>query len=256
MPETSQFPRRQSSKPQRQDSEGRPPRRQPSVSKSQPPRTQESDGKPPKRQVSYSKPHLPRRQNSEDHQQQMQLPKSNQDSEPKYYVHKTTPIKPRKLEYVTVNNGYGSQSSVEMQDFIDGLNSIEITADTVKMCKNLGITENTKIYMAKMSYENTNSYMFSYNMEYYGTTWEASILENYEITPYMCMTDQLFNDVASMKWNIYIAYKTGSITDNIIKFIGIVSAIAAYFEQNDAINGQTDYNKIISQHTRRDIHLE
>ena len=98
--------------------------------------------------------------------------------------------------------------------------------------------------------------MFNYDKSVYDITWEACILKAYDIQPYVQISAELINDIATMKWNIYCAYKTNNITETIIKFIGIVAAICSYFEQIDTINVKTNYyTKLTSDHTYNDIKL-
>ena len=164
--------------------------------------------------------------------------------------------KPRKQEFVIANTGYGTQESIEKTTFLEGLNNMKLSSNLTDLFQQVGITENNLIDMAKLSNDNTYRFLFNVNESVYANTWEAGILKAYDIDSYAQMSEMLFNDIATMKWNIYCAYKAQNITHNIIKFIGVVAGICSYFEQIDKINGSTNYyNKLMSDHTYNDIKL-
>ena len=166
------------------------------------------------------------------------------------------PREPRKQEFVTANTGYGTQEPIEKSKFLEGLNTLKLSSDIHELCDQVGITDNNLIDIAQTSFNNAYYYVFNFELSTYATTWEANILKAYDIKPYVQMSDELINDIATMKWNIYCAYKAHNITETIVKFIGIVAGICSYFEQIDIMNVNTKYyTKLKSDHTYNDIKL-
>jgi hypothetical protein len=192
----------------------------------------------------------PRRQDSVGDQRPRR-----QDS--KYQTDDIIPSKPRKQEFITANTGYGTQEPIEKMKFLEGLNSLKLSSNLSDLCAQVNINANTMLDMVQTSCDNTYCFLFNVDQSVYTNTWEASILKAYDIGSYITMSEMLFNDIATMKWNIYCAYKANKMTDNIVKFIGIVGGICTYFEQIDKINDYTTkyYHQLKSDHTYNDIKL-
>lgn len=183
--------------------------------------------------------------------------RSGDDQRPKrQYSEQQAPREPRKQEFVIANTGYGTQESIEKSKFLEGLNTLKISSNVNDLCDQVGITENYLVDMARDSFNNAYYYLFNFELFTYGNTWEAGVLKSYDIQPYVKMSEELINDIATMKWNIYCAYKANNVSETIVKFIGIVASICSYFEKGDSMKVNTKYyTKIKSDHTYNDIKL-
>ena len=202
----------------------------------------------------------PRKQRDDEQRRPAGPRRSDDEQRPKsHYIEARDPVfapKPRKQEFVTVNTGYGTQEPIEKSKFLEGLNTLKLSSNVINLCNQVDVTENRLTDMAHDSFNNTYYYLFNSKILDYTTTWEAGILKAYDIHPCVKMSEELVNDIATMKWNIYCAYKANNITDTIVKFIGVVAGVSSYFEQLDTINVTTKYySKIKSDHTYNDIKL-
>jgi len=135
---------------------------------------------------------------------------------------------------ITVPGGNHRMINIPIDEYINCINSFEISMDTPKICKQLNINKIQHLLFAGKSSLNFLLALRGQRQSQYKN--ECALLDLYNIGIQPVYTEYIKKHIAKIKWIVYINIKNNIIDKNVISNIALLSGLCLYFNECDVID--------------------
>lgn len=147
---------------------------------------------------------------------------------------------------IEVPDGNHKMINISINEYITGINSFDISMDTLSICKKFNIN-NIKILCCAATTTINFLKTLRGNKMYKKYNKECNLLESYKIGIQPVYTELIRKNIAYIKWVIYINIKNNNINIDLAYYIAMISGICLYFNELDLIkisnnNNNNNYN--------------
>ena len=133
---------------------------------------------------------------------------------------------------ISVSDGKHRIIHILIDEYINGINSIDMSMDSTHMCYYLNIKNLQHLLCVSKT-------AIKFLITLRGNTRykkECEILDKYNIGIQPEYSEYIKKSIAQIKWLIYINIKNNNIDNNVINNIALLSGICLYFNELDLIN--------------------
>jgi hypothetical protein len=135
---------------------------------------------------------------------------------------------------MNVTNGNDGFITVSLQEYVNGINSFELSMDALAICNQLGVSKENHWTIAVKSAINYLEALRGNSLN----KKERDLLLYYNIGFVPEFSNGLRKNIAYIKWMLFASSKLRNFDDEFASFVGLLAGVCLYFNEKDLINEQ------------------